>query len=128
MSRLVLKMVAGLSPSGWLPPQPVHCNQRLSVIPGFEQILPPSNPAQPIRQARCYTPDGGTTVIAVVIVIRTEYRGSTPGWGRSPHSLSNSNVLTHPRKAIAVFHEPLATTSYGEINDQLHSLFEESAL
>ncbi|WP_421659582.1 DUF6887 family protein [Leptothermofonsia sp. ETS-13] len=37
--------------------------------------------------------------IAAVIMVRTGCRGGTPGWGRSPHSLSNSNVLTHLRRA-----------------------------
>ncbi|WP_421655316.1 DUF6398 domain-containing protein [Leptothermofonsia sp. ETS-13] len=39
-------------------------------------------------------------VIAVVIVVRTGCRGFTPGWGRSPHSLSNSNVLSNLATAI----------------------------
>ncbi len=40
--------------------------------------------------------------IAVVMMVRTGCRGGTPGWGRSPHSLSNSNVLMHPCRAISV--------------------------
>ncbi len=44
--------------------------------------------------------DGNQSDIAVVIVVRTGCRGGTPGWGLRPHSLSNSNVLTHLRRAI----------------------------
>ena len=44
--------------------------------------------------------DAYITGIAVVIWIRTGCRGGTPGWGRSPHTPFDPNVLSNLVTAI----------------------------